>query len=170
MTRSFPSTAASASSPASPKHSSASPLPIRTKAPPSVATLEEPAAYAQPFCDFLTDNPTVFHAVKAVAADLVSAGYTSLSEREAWKLRKGGKYFVERNGSSLIAFVVGKDYETGNGVAMIAGHVDALTAKLKPISKLDTKAGFVQLGSCHGIATNGALLTTYRRRSVCRRA
>lgn len=29
---------------------------------------------------------------------------------------------------------------------MIAGHVDALTARLKPISTRTTKAGYVQLG------------------------
>jgi aminopeptidase I len=53
---------------------------------------------------------------------------------------------VERNGSSLIAFVVGKKYVTGNGIAMIAGHVDAVTARLKPVSAKTTKAGYVQLG------------------------
>jgi aspartyl aminopeptidase len=29
---------------------------------------------------------------------------------------------------------------------MIAGHVDALTARLKPVSSKTTKAGYVQLG------------------------
>jgi aminopeptidase I len=41
---------------------------------------------------------------------------------------------------------VGKDYQSGNGLAIVAGHIDALTARLKPVSKLPTKAGFVQLG------------------------
>ena len=31
-------------------------------------------------------------------------------------------------------------------LAMAAGHIDALTAKLKPISKKPTSAGYVQLG------------------------
>jgi aminopeptidase I len=94
----------------------------------------------------LTDNPTVFHAVDAIGAELKDAGYEKLSERDAWKLEKGGKYYVERNGSSLIAFSIGDNYEPGSGVAMLAGHVDALTAKLKPIPKLRNKAGYVQLG------------------------
>ncbi len=102
--------------------------------------------YGQPFCDFLTKNPTVFHAVDAFAKQFKDKGFTKLSERESWKLKKGGKYFIERNGSSMVAFVVGERYEPGNGAAMIAGHVDALTAKLKPIPKLENKAGFVQLG------------------------
>jgi hypothetical protein len=104
------------------------------------------ADYTKPFCDFLTDNPTVFHTVTAFAKELGDAGYKKISERDSWKVKKGGKYFVERNGSSLIAFSVGDDYEPGNGAAMVVGHIDALTAKLKPIPKLNTKAGYVQLG------------------------
>ncbi|KAF2754798.1 peptidase M18, aminopeptidase I [Pseudovirgaria hyperparasitica] len=106
----------------------------------------DPINYAKPFCEFLSDNPTVFHAVTAVGKDLESQGYKKLSERDAWKLERGGRYFVERNGSSLVAFVVGDKYEAGNGAAILAGHIDALTAKLKPISKLSNKAGYVQLG------------------------
>lgn len=139
-------------------------------APPSqpatgTVPIKDPVDFAQPFCDFLTRNPTVFHAVDAVASDLKKAGYSKLSERDTWSLQKGGKYYLERNGSSLIAFVVGKDYQPGNGVAMIAGHVDALTAKLKPISKLDTKAGFVQLGM-HADPSHAQADHPPRRRSV----
>lgn len=61
-------------------------------------------------------------------------------------MKAGGKYYVTRNGSSLVAFSVGGGYKSGNGVAMIGGHIDALTAKLKPISKKRTTAGYVQLG------------------------
>lgn len=74
--------------------------------------------------------------------------HPQLSERKTWQdeLQKGGKYFISRNGSSLIAFTVGGGYKSGNGVAMIAGHVDALTARLKPVSNKRTAAGYVQLG------------------------
>ncbi|EMD67213.1 hypothetical protein GGP41_007129 [Bipolaris sorokiniana] len=114
------------------------PVPSRTK--------EDPASYTKPFTDYMTNNPTIFHAVDAVAKDLEKDGYKKLSERDAWELKAGGKYYVERNGTSLIAFAVGDKYASGNGAAIVAGHIDALTAKLKPIPKLRTKAGYVQLG------------------------
>lgn len=107
---------------------------------------EGPEKYTKPFTDFMTDNPTIFHAVDTVAKDLEKAGYKKLSERDTWDLKAGGKYYVDRNGTSLIAFAVGSGFEAGNGAAIIAGHIDALTAKLKPIPKLRTKAGYVQLG------------------------
>ena len=46
----------------------------------------------------------------------------------------------------MVAFTVGAGYKSGNGIAMIAGHVDALTARLKPVSNKPTKAGYLQLG------------------------
>ncbi|KAL8798179.1 MAG: hypothetical protein Q9182_006891 [Xanthomendoza sp. 2 TL-2023] len=105
-------------------------------------------SYTQPFLNFLTENPTVFHAVNTVAGRLESHGFTALSSREEWnyKITKGGKYFVERNGSSIIAFTVGSNYKPGNGAAVIAAHIDALTTKVKPIPTKPTKAGYVQLG------------------------
>lgn len=42
--------------------------------------------------------------------------------------------------------MVGEAYKPGNGVAIVAGHIDALTAKLKPVSKKPVKAGYLQLG------------------------
>jgi len=106
------------------------------------------AAYTNPFLSFISTNPTVFHTVAYFSHRLESHGFKKLSERKLWadKLQEGGKYYVERNGSALIAFVVGSEYEAGNGAAILAAHIDALTARLKPISKLETKAGFVQLG------------------------
>ncbi|KAL8876229.1 MAG: hypothetical protein Q9198_005539, partial [Flavoplaca austrocitrina] len=105
-------------------------------------------SYTQPFLDFITENPTVFHAVDAVAKRLESNGFTKLSSRDQWngKIKKGGKYFVERNGSSIVSFVVGSNYKPGNGAAVIAAHIDAVTTKVKPISTKPTKAGYVQLG------------------------
>lgn len=105
-------------------------------------------SYTKPFLSFISENPTVFHAVAHLSKQLKSNGFTKLSERESWagKLSKGGKYFFERNGSSIIAFVVGSNYESGNGASVIASHIDALTTRLKPIPTLSSKAGYVQLG------------------------
>ncbi|KAL8298875.1 hypothetical protein RB597_007482 [Gaeumannomyces tritici] len=107
-----------------------------------------PEVFTKPFCDFLTGSPTVFHAVDYFKAKLDEAGYKELPARDDWtgKVKAGGQYYVTRNGSSLIAFAVGQAYKPGNGVAMIAGHIDALTARLKPVSSKPNKAGYVQLG------------------------
>ncbi|CAF9916528.1 MAG: hypothetical protein HETSPECPRED_002941 [Heterodermia speciosa] len=124
-------------------HSPDEALPAQEKGASSV----DVRSYTRPFLSFITENPTVFHAVAHFAKKLEFYGFTRLSERASWtaQLQKGGKYFVERNGSSLIAFTVGLDYKAGNGASMIACHVDALAARLKPVSSLSAKAGYTQL-------------------------
>ena len=106
----------------------------------------KPETYTQPFLKFISENPTVFHAVSRVSKWLEDHGFNKLSERDSWSIVKGGKYYFERNGSSLIAFIVGKNYKAGNGASIVASHIDALTTRLKPISTLSSKAGYVQLG------------------------
>ena len=104
-----------------------------------------PEDYTQPYLKFMTDNPTIFHAVDTLTKQLSDGGYEYLPERKIWNLKPGGKYYTTRNSSSFIAFAVGKEYQPGNGVGIVAGHIDALTVKLKPVPKLPTKAGFVQM-------------------------
>ncbi|KAM0518412.1 hypothetical protein ACHAPE_004175 [Trichoderma viride] len=108
----------------------------------------KPEAFTKSFLDFLRENPTVFHTVDYFKSKLNDSGYEELPARDSWanKIQPGGKYWVTRNGSSIIAFAVGKAYKPGNGVGMIAGHIDALTARLKPVSTKPNTAGYVQLG------------------------
>jgi len=106
----------------------------------------DPSLYTIPYLKFMTDNPTIFHAVEALTKKLEKHGYKYLNERSLWNIKPGGKYYTKRNDSSFIAFNVGKDYKSGNGFSIVAGHIDALTAKLKPVSKVPNKAGYVQLG------------------------
>ena len=105
-------------------------------------------SYTQPFLSFISENPTTFHAVDSVGKRLATNGFEMLSERDSWRdrLSRGGKYYFTRNGSSVIAFVVGENYEPGNGASVIASHIDALTTRVKPIPTLSTKAGYLQLG------------------------
>ena len=54
--------------------------------------------------DFISQCPSCYHVVDYLRRILVSQGYTELSEKKAWKISKGGKYFTIRNSSSIIAF------------------------------------------------------------------
>lgn len=93
--------------------------------------------------------PTVFHFVKLTASTLEKHGFVYLSEREDWekKISESNKFYTTRNGSSLVAFVVGKSWKPRNGAAIIGAHIDALTAKLKPISKKEEIDGYELLGA-----------------------
>ena len=53
--------------------------------------------------DFIEHSPTAWHAAANIARELEAAGYTRLHEERDWRLEAPGKYYVVRNGSSLIA-------------------------------------------------------------------
>ena len=55
---------------------------------------------------YIAACPTAFHTCAHSADMLRKLGYTELCEAQRWEIVPGGKYFVTRNGSSLIAFRV----------------------------------------------------------------
>lgn len=78
---------------------------------------------------FLDGACSVYHAREEVAEMLREAGYTQLKEQENWNLRKGGKYFVQRGDSALIAFRVPEG--EAKGFLMSASHCDRPCFQLK---------------------------------------
>ena len=59
---------------------------------------------------------------------LEAEGYTELYESDRWKLAVDGKYYVIRNGTSLIAFRTVRD---ARGFMICASHSDAPTFRVK---------------------------------------
>ena len=80
-------------------------------------------------CDFLDASHSVYHAQAYLAETLKNAGYTRLYEQDEWALIPGGKYFLTRGGSALVAFRVPK--ESPKGFLMSASHSDRPTFKVK---------------------------------------
>lgn len=83
----------------------------------------------QELFDFIENSPTAFHAAAHTAGLLRSEGYQSLNESEPWTLEAGGKYFVTRNGSSVIAFRIPSAAPVG--FMMTAAHDDSPCYRIK---------------------------------------
>ena len=58
------------------------------------------------FLDFAAHSPTVFQATEQACQMLEEAGFSRLAEHEAWSIVPGGRDYVTRNRSALIAFSV----------------------------------------------------------------
>jgi aspartyl aminopeptidase len=111
---------------------------------------------------FIDRSPTPFHAVGEMKNKLSAQGYSELKESETWELISNGKYFLTRNDSSLIAFIVGTKTNDASGFKIIGAHTDSPNLKLKPNPAYD-KSGYLQLGvEVYG----GALLTTWTDRDL----
>ena len=54
--------------------------------------------------DFLDASRSVYHAVAYISEILDKAGYTRLPEGDDWILEDGGKYYITRNMSTVIAY------------------------------------------------------------------
>ncbi|PID27584.1 MAG: M18 family aminopeptidase [Candidatus Cloacimonadota bacterium] len=98
--------------------------------------------YAKDFLAFIDKSPSAFHAVKNIASELTEFGYQELSEKEKWPLEPGGKYFVMRNGSSLISFHIGTGDLAENGFRLIGAHTDSPGLKIKP-ETFKNKNGYI---------------------------
>lgn len=94
--------------------------------------------------DYIKHSPTPYHAVAHSALILEKNGYTELSEADDWKLTRGGKYYVIRGTSSLIAFrVPSVDL---NGFMISAAHSDSPAFKIKDNSEI-TSGAYVRLST-----------------------
>lgn len=111
---------------------------------------------------FLDDSPTPFHAVSTMKRELLAAGYEELVEQQEWVISEGGKYFVTRNDSSVIAFTTPTLDFAHQGFRMIGAHTDSPCLKLKPNAHLE-RFGYHQLGvEVYG----GVLLHTWLDRDL----
>ena len=85
----------------------------------------------QELFDFIGRCPTAYQTTATTAAILTEQGFIGLQEGEAWNLAAGGKYFVTRNQSSIIAFVMPDDIAKTTGYQIVATHGDSPAFKLK---------------------------------------
>lgn len=95
--------------------------------------------------EFIQRSPTPFHAVQTMIDMLDKAGFQPLKESDTWELDQGGRYYVTRNDSSIIAFVYGNQPLTETGIRMVGAHTDSPCLKVKPNPELN-KHGYFQLG------------------------
>ncbi|KAL2708195.1 Vacuolar aminopeptidase 1 [Kluyveromyces marxianus] len=102
--------------------------------------------YSQDYIDFTYECPTVYHVVRYFGKLLEENGFKYISEKSDWDDVHQGKYYTTRNGTNLCAFTLGSSWTPQKGVGAIGGHIDALTAKLKPASKKPEVEGFELLG------------------------
>lgn len=97
----------------------------------------------QELFSFIESSPTAFHAVETMKQMLDAEGYQQLLESRAWELQAGGKYYVMRNGTSLLAFRIPKKDFTGFQV--MAGHSDSPTFRIKENPEMETEGAYVKL-------------------------
>jgi len=86
---------------------------------------------AEDLASFIGASPSAFHAVSTVQERLAAKGFSALDEKTSWELKPGGRYYVKRNGSSLIAFVLGNGAVAESGFHIAGAHTDSPSFRIK---------------------------------------
>ena len=81
------------------------------------------------FLEFMNGSPSGYHAVANLVSLLEEAGYAHLPESDGWDVVPGGKYYLTRGGTTVLAFRI-PETVTG-GFRMSASHSDRPTFKVK---------------------------------------
>lgn len=79
--------------------------------------------------EFIRKSPTAFHAVERASEMLEVDGFKRLSEGERWSLVPGGRYYLTRNRSTVLAFTLPRG--TARQLLLSASHTDSPMFKLK---------------------------------------
>ena len=87
---------------------------------------------AQALIDFIDESPSPWHAVASAEARLMAQGYIRLEEDARWALSAGGRYYVVRGGSSMIAFALGEKPFEQSGFRIVGAHTDSPGLRVKP--------------------------------------
>ena len=88
-------------------------------------------------CEYLDSAKSVYHSVEGLRTRLEEEGYQYLPESAEWNLQSGGRYYLVRGGTALMAFRIPEGQPTG--FMMSAGHSDRPTFKVKENPLLNGK-------------------------------
>ncbi len=118
--------------------------------------------HAKDLLNFIDASPSPWHAVNSSIQQLEANGFESLTENQPWKLKKNGRYYVTRDGASIIAFSLGSKPIAEVGFRIVGAHTDSPGLRLKPKAPLANQS-VAQLGvEVYG----GPILATFTDRDL----
>ena len=95
--------------------------------------------------NFIDNSPTPFHAVENIISTLKENGFTPLYENDEFNLSSGGRYFITRNTSSIIAFELPKEEMLAFNI--VASHSDSPMFKIKENPEIVKDGYYISLNT-----------------------
>lgn len=116
----------------------------------------------QDLLTFIDTSPSPWHVVATIEAAIKPLGFIKLDETAKWQLRTNGRYYVVRDDSSVVLFVVGKKPVADAGFKIIGAHTDSPGFRIRP-NAATTNHGFARLSvEIYG----GPILATFTDRDL----
>lgn len=119
--------------------------------------------FAKDLIDYIYKSPNSFYAVDTSKKLLDKNGFNEIKLNKKWNLEVGGKYYITKNSSALIAFIINtKDIEK-EGFKIIGSHSDSPSFRIKPNFEIKAENTYLKLNTeCYG----GPILSTWLDRPL----
>ncbi|MEQ1739814.1 MAG: M18 family aminopeptidase [Methyloglobulus sp.] len=86
----------------------------------------------QNLLSFIDTSPSPWHVASTIESLLKPFQFTKLDETTKWQLQPGGRYYVVRDDSSIILFVLGTKPLLESGFKIVGAHTDSPGLRVKP--------------------------------------
>ncbi len=119
-------------------------------------------AHVQHLLDFIDKSPSPWHAVASIEAAIEAFNFVRLDETAKWQLQAGGRYYVVRDDSSIVLFVLGYKVPAESGFRIVGAHTDSPGLRIRP-NAATVSDGIARLGvEIYG----GPILATFTDRDL----
>ena len=99
----------------------------------------EVKSFAREVIEFIDESPSTCHVVKNCSDILDENGFERIMPREKWEIKKGGKYFLKKSSSTIIAFTIGENFDVKKGFKIFGAHTDSPCFRIKPNPEIVTE-------------------------------
>lgn len=107
---------------------------------------------------FIDKSTTAYQATETVKEMLSLENFEELKEGQRWDLKKEGRYYITKDDSAIIAFIVGDGEIEHEGFRIIGAHTDSPTFRIKPNPEIEVEKHYIKLNTeAHG----GMILSTW---------
>ncbi|ACZ00867.1 M18 family aminopeptidase [Streptobacillus moniliformis] len=103
-------------------------------------------SFAREMIEFIDDSPSTYHVVGNCSTILLENNFERLEPTSKWELKKGGKYFIKRSNSSIVAFTIGEKLDVNKGFKIFGSHTDSPGFRIKPNPEM-TVNGLIRLNT-----------------------
>lgn len=118
--------------------------------------------HVQHLLDFIDKSPSPWHAVASIETALEALQFIQLDETAKWQLQAGGRYYVVRDDSSIVLFVLGHKAPAESGFKIVGAHTDSPGFRIRP-NAATVSDGIARLGvEVYG----GPILATFTDRDL----
>lgn len=101
----------------------------------------------QELLDFINKSKTSFQSAYEIKSILDKNGYIEVKEEDKWDLKKGGKHYIIKNDSAVIAFEIGTGEIEKDGFRLIGAHTDSPGFRIKPNPEMLVEGHYLKLNT-----------------------